>query len=60
MTAPVFQPRPPRAASGCLVIWIDPGDTANTMAGTRVVILDDPAATSRAVARAVAASARTA
>ena len=33
------------AASGCLVIWIAPSDTANTMTGTRVVILDDPAAT---------------
>ena len=48
------------AASGCLVIWIAPGDTANTMTGARVVILADPAATSQAVARAVAASARTA
>ena len=48
------------AASGCLVIWIAPSDTANTMAGAKVVILDDPAATSAAVARAVAASARTA
>jgi hypothetical protein len=48
------------AASGCLVIWIAPTDTASTMSGTRVVILDDPAATSQAVARAVAASARTA
>jgi hypothetical protein len=47
-------------ASGCLVIWIAPGDTANTMTGTRVVILADPAATSQAVARAVTASARTA
>jgi hypothetical protein len=47
-------------ASGCLVIWIASSDTANTMAGARVVILDDPAATSQAVARAVAASARTA
>jgi hypothetical protein len=48
------------AASGCLVIWIAPSDTASTMTGTRVVILADPAATSQAVARAVAASARTA
>ncbi|HET9974176.1 MAG TPA: VWA domain-containing protein [Streptosporangiaceae bacterium] len=48
------------AASGCLVIWIAPSDTANTMAGARVVILDGPAATSAAVARAVTASARTA
>jgi hypothetical protein len=48
------------AASGCLVIWIAPSDTANTMTGARVVILADPAATSQAVARAVAASARTA
>lgn len=48
------------AASGCLVIWIAPSDTANTMTGARVVILADPAATSAAVARAVAASARTA
>jgi len=48
------------AASGCLVIWIAPSDTANTMTGAKVVILDDPAATSAAVARAVAASARTA
>jgi VWA domain containing CoxE-like protein len=47
-------------ASGCLVIWIAPSDTANTMTGARVVILADPAATSQAVARAVAASARTA
>jgi len=47
-------------ASGCLVIWIAPSDTAATMTGTRVVILADPAATSAAVARAVAASARTA
>jgi hypothetical protein len=37
-----------------------PSDTANTMTGGRVVILADPAATSQAVARAVAASARTA
>jgi hypothetical protein len=48
------------AASGCLVIWIAPSDTANTMTGARVVILADPAAASAAVARAVAASARTA
>jgi len=48
------------AASGCLVIWIAPSDTANTMTGARVVILADPAATSAAVARAVTASARTA
>ena len=48
------------AASGCLVIWIAPSDTASTMTGTRVVILADPAATSAAVARAVTASARTA
>jgi hypothetical protein len=48
------------AASGCLVIWIAPSDTANTMTGAKVVILDDPAATSAAVARAVTASARTA
>ena len=48
------------AASGCLVIWIAPSDTAKTMTGARVVILADPAATSAAVARAVAASARTA
>jgi hypothetical protein len=48
------------AASGCLVIWIAPSDTASTMTGARVVILADPAATSQAVARAVAASARTA
>ena len=27
------------AASGCLVIWIAPSDTANTMTGARVVIL---------------------
>jgi len=47
-------------ASGCLVIWIAPSDTANTMTGARVVILADPAAVSAAVARAVAASARTA
>jgi len=47
-------------ASGCLVIWIAPSDTANTMTGARVVILDDPATTSMAVARAVAASVRTA
>jgi nitric oxide reductase NorQ protein len=47
-------------ASGCLVIWIAPSESANTMTGARVVILDDPAATSAAVARAVAASARTA
>jgi hypothetical protein len=43
------------AASGCLVIWIAPSDTANTMTGARVVILADPAATSQAVARAVTA-----
>lgn len=48
------------AASGCLVIWIAPSDTANTMTRARVVILDDPAATSAAVARAVTVSARTA
>jgi hypothetical protein len=48
------------AASGCLVIWIAPSDTASTMSGARVVILADPAATSAAVARAVTASARTA
>ena len=48
------------AASGCLVIWIAPSDTANTMKGARVVILTDPAATSAAIARAVTASARTA
>jgi hypothetical protein len=50
------------AASGCLVIWIAPSDTANTntMTGAKVVILADPAGTSAAVARAVAASARTA
>jgi hypothetical protein len=48
------------AASGCLVIWIAPDDTANTMTDTRVVVLADPAATSQAVARAVTASARTA
>ncbi len=48
------------AASGCLVIWIAPSDTANTMTGARVVILADPAATRAAVARAVTASARTA
>ena len=30
------------AASGYLVIWIAPSDTANTMAGARVVILADP------------------
>jgi hypothetical protein len=47
-------------ASGCLVIWIAPSDTANTMTGARVVILADPAATSLAVARAVTARARTA
>ena len=34
------------AASGCLVIWIAPSDTASTMTGARVVILADPAATS--------------
>jgi uncharacterized protein with von Willebrand factor type A (vWA) domain len=48
------------AASGCLVIWITPGDTASTMTGARVVILADPAATSTAIATAVAARARTA
>jgi hypothetical protein len=48
------------AASGCLVIWIAPSDTASTMTGAKVVILADPAATSQAVARAVTASARTA
>jgi VWA domain containing CoxE-like protein len=48
------------AASGCLVIWIAPGDTASTMKGARVVILADPAATSAAIARTVTASARTA
>ncbi len=48
------------AASGCLVIWIAPGDTASIMTGAKVVILADPAATSQAVARAVTASARTA
>jgi hypothetical protein len=48
------------AASGCLVIWIAPSDTASTMTGTKVVILDDPAATSAAVARVITASARTA
>jgi len=47
-------------ASGCLVIWIAPSDTAKTMTGAKVVILADPAATSQAVARAVTASARTA
>jgi hypothetical protein len=41
------------AASGCLVIWIAPSDTANTMTGAKVGILADPAATSQAVARAV-------
>jgi hypothetical protein len=45
------------AASGCQVIWIAPGDTANTMTGARVVILADPAATSAAIARAVTARA---
>ena len=45
-------------ASGCLVIWIAPSHTASTMAGAKVVILDDPATTSAAVARAVTASAR--
>jgi hypothetical protein len=40
------------AASGCLVIWIVPSDTAKTMTGARVVILADPAATSAAIARA--------
>ena len=48
------------AASGCQVIWIAPSGTANTMTGTRVVILADPAATSAAIARAVTAHARTA
>ena len=48
------------AASGCQVIWIAPDGTANTMTGTRVVILADPAATSAAIARAVTAHARTA
>jgi hypothetical protein len=48
------------AASGCLVIWIAPSDTANTMKGARVVILADPAATGAAIAKAVTASARTA
>jgi hypothetical protein len=48
------------AASGCLVIWIAPSDTATTMTGAQVIILADPAATSQAVARAVTASARTA
>ena len=48
------------AASGCLVIWIAPSDTANTMTSARVVILADPAATSAAIARAVTASASTA
>jgi hypothetical protein len=47
------------AASGCLILWIAPSDTANTMTGARVVILTDPAATSAAIARAVTASART-
>jgi hypothetical protein len=41
------------------VIWIAPDGTANTMAGTRVIILADPAATSQAVARAVTAHAHT-
>jgi len=45
-------------ASGCLVVWIASSDTASTMTGTRVVILADPAASS-AIAKAVAASART-
>ena len=48
------------AASGCQIIWIAPHDTANTMTGTQVVILTDPAATSAAIARAVTAHARTA
>ena len=48
------------AASGCLVIWIAPGDTASTMTGARVLILADPAATSAAIAKAVTARARTA
>jgi VWA domain containing CoxE-like protein len=48
------------AASGCLVIWITPGDTASTMTGAQVVILADPAATSTAIAKAVTARARTA
>jgi hypothetical protein len=47
------------AASGCLVIWIAPSGTANTMTGARVVILTHPAATSAAIARAVTARART-
>jgi hypothetical protein len=47
-------------ASGCLVIWIAPSETASTMAGARVIILADPAAVSAAVAKAVTASARTA
>jgi uncharacterized protein with von Willebrand factor type A (vWA) domain len=47
------------AVLGCLVIWIAPDDTANTMTDARVVILTDPA-TSAAIARAVTASARTA
>jgi hypothetical protein len=38
------------AASGCLVIWIAPSDTAKTMTGAGVVILADPAGTSQAVA----------
>ena len=37
-----------------------PVSTANTMTGTQVVILTDPAATSAAIARAVTAHARTA
>jgi hypothetical protein len=48
------------AASGCLVIWIAPGGTANTMTGAWVVILADPAATSTVTARAITANARTA
>jgi hypothetical protein len=48
------------AASGCLILWIAPSDTANTMTAARVVILTDPAATSAAIAKAVTASARTA
>ena len=48
------------AVSGCQVIWIAPSGTANTMTGTRVVVLADPAATSAAIARAVTAHAHTA
>ena len=47
------------AASGCQVIWIAPSGTANTMTGTRVIILADPAATTQAIAKAVTARART-